>query len=302
MTICIAALFRWNYGTTDAPQHGVAAIAVSDRKITAGDIEYEPQQLKSAFITRRALVLIAGDISLHSGAIAETNKQVRGNIDMSPHNLALIYSQAIQSIKRREAENLYLAPIGLNTDTFLAQQKDLSDGFVDRLTAQLQDYRGGDVEAIIVASDGENAHIITVDPKGLISHMDDVGFAAIGIGAWHAKSRLMQSGYVNSAILAPALAAVFAAKRAAETAPGVGTVTDIYLLFKNDIEPILPDVAAKLVELYKRYSEQVSALGQATVAELGAFLEGAGERRRRDSEKKEEGVEKPGSGNSTPGH
>ena len=123
MTVCVAALFQWNYGTKEDRKLGFAAITASDRKITAGDVEYEPQQLKVAFIADRILILIAGDYSFHSEAILEVHKQVKADKSALVQNVASIYAQAIQAIKRRQAEDLILAPLGLNTDTFLAQQR-----------------------------------------------------------------------------------------------------------------------------------------------------------------------------------
>ena len=76
MTVCIAALFRFNYALLGSPPElGVAAIALSDRMVTAGDVEYEPQQLKIAHITPRTIVMIAGEYSIHSQAIQATHKQ-----------------------------------------------------------------------------------------------------------------------------------------------------------------------------------------------------------------------------------
>jgi hypothetical protein len=86
-------------------------------------------------------------------------------------------------------------------------------------------------------------------------------FRQLGDGAWHAKSRLMQAGYVNTAHFAPALAAIFVAKKAAEVAPGVGTATDIHIVFKNQVEPLRPDLAAKLSELYNIYEDRTSCFG-----------------------------------------
>ena len=82
----------------------------------------------------------------------------------------------------------------------------------------MQNYVGPDVESLVVASDGTNAQIIHVDSRGMTSNMNDLGFAAIGIGSWHARSRSMQSGYVNTAGFSKAITETFAAKRSAEIA------------------------------------------------------------------------------------
>ena len=271
VTVCIAALFRWNYAKPGEPvDHGIAAITASDRMITAADVQYEPQQQKIAFFGK-TLILVAGDVGIHSQAIRETDKEIRGR-QLSPHDIALIYGRAIQSVNRRHAENELLAPLGLNTDTFLAQQKDLSEGFVNMIASQLQNRRPVDVEALVVGSDGENARIYSVDSYGNDVCLDDVGFGAIGIGAWHAKSRLMQVGHVNARIFAPTLASVFAAKKNAEIAPGVGASTDIQVVLKTGISPLWEKALPELDRLYKKYSVEVSKFGEAMVSELQEFI------------------------------
>ena len=68
MTVCIATLFQWNYASKDTPAVGTAALVLTDRMITAGDVQYEPRQTKIAHITPTTLLVIAGDYSLHSTA------------------------------------------------------------------------------------------------------------------------------------------------------------------------------------------------------------------------------------------
>lgn len=245
---------------------------MSDRKITAGDVEYEPNQLKIAFISDRALITVAGDISLHSEAIVRTNEQVRGRSDTTPQNIASIYGHAIQSAKQRQAEAIYLAPIGLNTDTFLAQQREYSDGFIERITQQMQNYVGPDVESLVVAADGNNAQIIHVDPRGMTSNMNDLGFAAIGIGSWHARSKLMQSGYVNTAGFSKAITETFAAKRSAEIAPGVGKFTDAFVVFRNAIEPLRAEIYAKTMEIYDVKVRGRAEIEREAVDELQEYI------------------------------
>ena len=148
MTVCIAASFKWNYAHFGQPEDlGPGILTVSDRMITAFDIEYEPTQTKVAFATRRCVILIAGEYLVHSQAIKSTMAQLK--TESSIENVALIYGREIQKLKQRHAEDIYLSPFGLNTDTFIAQQKDMSSSFIDRLSNQIQDYPGADVEAIV---------------------------------------------------------------------------------------------------------------------------------------------------------
>ena len=249
MTVCIAVLCQWNYGTRDNPAPAPVAIVVSDRMITAGDVQYEPQQTKHANITPKILLVIAGD-SLHSQAIRKTAAHFKGSMTATPEDVATFYGRTIQALKLREAEDLYLAPLGLNSDSFLAQQKDMAPHFISLLTEQMQAYRGEEVDALVIGPREQDVvSIYGVDTKGMVTCHDDVGFAAIGNGAWHVKSRLMQFGYANSNVFSTALVISYAAKKVSELAPGVGTNTDIKIVFRDHVEEIRPDVGNKLHSL-----------------------------------------------------
>lgn len=122
MTVCVAALFNFLY----PDGLGKVAVVMCDRKITTGDVEYEPNQQKIAYVTKRAIITIAGDYSIHSEAIRLTTEQLKDRQDAAPQAVASIYGQAIQSVKRKQAEDIYLAPLGSNIDMFLAQQNEYS--------------------------------------------------------------------------------------------------------------------------------------------------------------------------------
>jgi 20S proteasome alpha/beta subunit len=275
VTVCIATLFNWNYIKPDKTLEATkkVGLAVSDRMITIGDIEYQPSQQKVAHMTSRAVLMIAGDYTIHSQAIRTTQRQLAGVTNASAHSIATSYGQAIQSIKRKQAEDTFLGPLGLNTDTFLAQQKEMSEDSVRYLTDQMQGYEGSEIEALIVGADDDgDAHIYLVDSKGSAHCFDDVGFAAIGIGAWHAKSLLMQAGYTNTTFYAQAVALAFAAKKAAEVAPGVGLHTDLSLVFKTGVEPVHHRVANRVDELHKEYVQKVRQYGVDLIQSLNSEL------------------------------
>lgn len=275
MTVCIAAGFLWNYAKPGGPdEYRRAAIVASDRMITAGDVKYEPNQRKRAEIFEGTLVLVAGDVAYHSAALTATYTQTGDNA--APETIATIYGQAIQNIKRKEAEDLYLAPLGLNTDTFIAQQREMSDSFASTLREQMQNHRSEEVAALVIGGhavrDRRSVRILEINTHGMVSAHDDVGFAAIGSGAWHAKSRLMQSGYVNTLYFPAALGFVFAAAKAAEVAPGVGSHIDMAVVFEDHVENLRPDIAAELPKIYKRYHDSSRKLAMDTVFELRDFI------------------------------
>jgi hypothetical protein len=148
----------------------------------------------------------------------------------------------------------------------------MSDHFINSITSQLQGHKGPELEALVIGTNGSQAEIWGVDELGSTTLYNDVGFAAIGIGAWHAKSRLMQQPYENDFTLAPALAAMLAAKKSAEVAPGVSTTTDWHIVTRNGFIPVWPNVLAKANALYDQYEAARLALAESAVSELQQFL------------------------------
>jgi hypothetical protein len=82
----------------------------------------------------------------------------------------------------------------------------------------------------------------------------------------------MQMGYVNTATYPLAIAAAYVAKKAAEIAPGVGTATDMHVVFKDHIEILRPDIFKKSEELYVSFEKKRSALSAGTVEELRQYI------------------------------
>lgn len=223
MTVCVAAVFNWTYGPGDT---GAAIVTASDRQITAGDIEYEPPQIKVCFLTPRLMILIAGSYAIHSEALRYTQRTLLETPEIDPGVIAEIYASYIRDIKGRFARQTYLAPLGLSHEEFLSKQKDFSADFLLRLTSQLQNYQTEDTEALVVGADDRTTHLFVVDQNCHVTYHNDVGFAAIGVGAWHAKSQIMRAGYSNQFTYAVALGAVYLAKKVAEVAPGVRTAVE----------------------------------------------------------------------------
>ena len=279
MTVCVAALFQWNYAPVgQPPDYAVAALTVSDRMLTAGNIKYEPDKQKLGQISEHVYVMVAGDYDVHSEAIKNAKEHFKSRSNPKPFDVAIYYGIQIQAIQRRHAEAIFLAPLGLNTDSFLAQQKDLSDRFVDTLTTQLQTHHDCDVQAIVVGLEDGRARIYSVDHQGLVRSHDDVGFLAVGSGAWHAQSAMMLAGYANTATLSQALTKVYAAKKAAEIAPGVGESTDIWLFLKTGVfqvdgpSPVWRRVKTSVDAIYTEHEGYRTALHHEAIKKLQEIL------------------------------
>ena len=104
MTVCIAALINWAYPDK---QSGRAVIAVADRMLTSGDVEYEPPQLKIAFLRKRFVALVAGDIATHSEALTFTQRSLAGEPNDDVEAVAELYAKALRGIRRQRAIQIW---------------------------------------------------------------------------------------------------------------------------------------------------------------------------------------------------
>jgi 20S proteasome alpha/beta subunit len=269
LTVCVACLFNWIHGENDTAK---AVVTASDRQLTLGDVEYEPRQIKVCYLTPRVLILVAGDYALHSEALMRTQRRLMSEPEASPGDIAELYASCIRDIKFRYASNIYLAPLGLTPDKFYDRQIDFDTSFLTRITNQLQDYQGPLTEAIIAGSDDSGAHLYLMDQESKVNCHNDVGFAAIGTGAWHARSLLMQAGYSNQVSFPVALSMVYAAKKRGEVAPGVGKETDMVLVRREGWENILPHHKDALEAAHSEFEKQMSELVLLSIKKLGEAI------------------------------
>lgn len=270
LTVCSAALFRWVYSDQTT---GAAAIAISGRMITAGDVQYQPPQSKFGILNDRSCVLVAGDYPPHSEAILKTRRRLAADPSASVEEIAEIYGSCIRDFKKRFAAQTYLAPFGLDEKTFVENASKLPANIANELAEKLLNFDEVDCSAIVVGSDGEHCHLYLVDEDGRVSCQDDVGFISIGIGASHANSQFMSARYTNQWTYVNALAVIYAAKKRAEVAPGVGSDTDMILVTRNNMEVIIPEILNKIEEVYREHTNKEQKLAEESISKLDSELQ-----------------------------
>lgn len=264
MTVCIAALLTWFF---EGGEPGRAIITASDRMLTAGEIEYEPPQVKQAMLGKSVIALVAGNFSIHSEAVLATLKHLRAEPTGDVEEIANIYGSYIARHRRREAVQRYLVPLGLDEDTFLVRQRDMVPTVVRGITDQLQQHSIS-AEAIIAGCEGRDGHLFHVDNEGFVTCHNDIGFIAIGNGAEHASSQFMNYQYTTRWLYPGAVLLTYSAKRRSEVAPGVGAATDMHLVTPAGVEMIRQDVMAKVGEIYEREKKKDGERNSALIAEL----------------------------------
>jgi hypothetical protein len=268
MTVCIAAACKWLYPDNT---WGPAIVLVSDRMMTAGDIEYEPPRIKVCFFRPTVLILVAGELSAHTESLEMLTAAFAG-APASGWEIATAYGRQVAEFRRRRAESIYLSPLGLTVDSFIQYQAQMSSSIAAEISFNLQNHVL-DADAIVAVVENNHAKLYHVDGSGFVSAHEDTGFLAIGIGYPHANSQFMSAGYANYWAFFPTLALSYAAKKRAEVAPGVGKATDIHVLTRDGSFALDAYLLEQLGELHGQYMAKTDAASAAFTQELDAAAE-----------------------------
>ena len=255
MTVCIAAIYNTS-----------SILGISDRMITAGDIEFEPPQTKIFALTSSITLMIAGDYNLQTQIYLKANEEVQKKIAFNPKKwvsvkeVAEIFRDTYLELKREAAERAVLQPFGLTYRTFVEQIKHFTPTLIDSITYDLKNFSFLEsIETIITGIDDNGAHIYTIR-DGEITCDDLIGFSAIGSGSNHAQSHFMLSRYTRFVSEPTAILTIHQAKKKAEVTPGVGEDTDMFIIgglgtfmMIYPIEDI--DIVKALDNFYKKYKK-----------------------------------------------
>ena len=215
--------------------------------MTQGDIQFEVPGLsrdradapffKSVPLNRHIIIMTAGDAGFQSDALQhlwQETARSRGNTtgawsDYPVREVGVKYLEFCNS-RRRLATDSMLAPYGLNADTFVQRQRELSDQFVRWVVEEAESIRRqiGD-STIICGTDETGAHIYFCDGTDLYP-ADSIGFAAIGSGAHHARSEFILGNHSRFDRFEHTILLAYTAKRRSQKAPGVGKQTDMFVI------------------------------------------------------------------------
>ncbi|MFI5394491.1 MAG: hypothetical protein ACHQ9S_03065 [Candidatus Binatia bacterium] len=272
VTICVATL---SVLPLDPDNLGQIVIGASDRMLTADDVEFEPQQTKVFVVSRSITVMTAGQSAMQNEILDNVMADVNRRIQLEPDNwwkvvdVADLYVRYYNQARLRRSEHALLAPLGLTHDTFVQRQREMSPKLAMRLAEELIGFQAPGVEAIISGIDDTGAHIISVD-DGKWTLQDVVGFAAIGAGYWHANSHLMLAGHTRFKLFPEALLATYSAKKKAEVAPGVGEVTDMFLIGpqKGTYSPVGEPLMKQLDDIFNDTHRAIQSVESAGVQRI----------------------------------
>ena len=258
MTICLGALCAGADGT-DAS----AVVVASDRMVTMGGItEFEHEVPKVTQIGDRIVALAAGDALRGAQLINELRRDVHHGAQQL-QNVAATAAALYAALRRQQIESEILSPRGITMQQFY---QGLQQAMLPQLVINIDNLIGTfnyNLEVLIAGADDSGAHLCAItNPGGSYDDFQPIGYAAIGSGALHAVQSLIGMRQAPLRSLHETVFNVYASKRRAEAAPGVGRETDVVIIQANAITRVEQPVLQQLDTLYQEYQRPVEEMGR----------------------------------------
>jgi 20S proteasome alpha/beta subunit len=245
MTVCIAALC----GNGEKAR----AVVAADRMVTAGGfMEFEHPGSKIVELSPHALVMVAGATNDGMRLVNEAAASMGGNsgdIVALAEDLGQRYSDA----RGHRAEQTILKTRGLDFQSYYGMHNGLSQQVVMLVDDALRKFDFG-VELLLAGVDDAGAHVHTNgNPGGGHQTHDSIGWTAIGSGAIHVLPSM--AGFVHSpkAGYGQTLFRVYASKRRAEVAPGVGHETEVAVISRDGTKRLSNTELQELDSIYESF-------------------------------------------------
>ncbi|MGA2349973.1 MAG: hypothetical protein ABSF70_06025 [Terracidiphilus sp.] len=245
MTICIAAICS----------DGQEIVIAADRMFTISsplNVEFEPPISKIESMSQTCIAMGSGN-SLH---VAEILKRARKRYAESPKLSVDVVGRAVMddygTLRNEVVEQQIVAPsLGPDFAAFrskggtLPQYLQPQANIYAQLFMSSQQFNLG-VEIIVAGFDETGSHTYVISHPGQIVSFDKIGYGITGSGATHASIKLALELQHPKSTLADTLLTVYAAKRAAEVAPGVGKETELYVITSKGIWQVPDELITEL--------------------------------------------------------
>jgi 20S proteasome alpha/beta subunit len=224
MTVCIGAIC----------EDGKAAVVAADKMVTFGPpmmLQTEPSVLKKIVsLTPECVILFSGSMPDGEDVIARARPGIAAT-KQPVSNIAEKVRGAYADFKKARVEETILRPLlGADFAQFQALVgQSSSSQILQQLVGMIMQHNL-QLEALIAGTDDSGAHIFVIGHPGILQPVDTTGFAAIGSGGLHAMIALSLGPHSKTASLVETIHSVYEAKKAAEVAPGVGTMTDMAII------------------------------------------------------------------------
>ena len=233
-------------------------------------------------------VMTAGDAALSAEVVGAMLIEVGLRIKANPstwfrvQEAADIYVAKYNEVRNKRSESTILSPLFLNRNSFVSDQRLLTDNLASDLSKELLNFSMPGIAAIVAGLDAEGTHIYLIqegDVAGALEAncVDGVGFAAIGMGRRHASSQFMFARHSWNSPLADTLLLTYHAKKKSEVAPGVGRGTDMVMVNGlGGFTSVGEHVFSKLDQEHKRIIQKENAAFAKARGEIARYVEELG--------------------------
>ncbi len=216
MTICIGAL----------ADNGNSCVLLTDKMITstlAFSQEYETDNPSKIICIEKesAYAMFAGDVSFGTTVINNTIKHIEENQLFGDAIPTQVLNQYL-SLRHIKAVELILRPRGLDFDTYMSNQKNMSPHIVQAVDNYFMNFKVATDIVVVHKTNDSIYHInIITDPGRCINH-DAIGYIAVGSGSPIANYSLIEAKYNKSIKKDKVKKIVVKAKKRSESSVGVG--------------------------------------------------------------------------------
>ncbi len=251
MTVCIAAICC----------HGRSVVVASDTMVTNTgiSIEFEHRGSKIIELSPTCAAMTAGDALAHTELFGMVRQELSELRSPSVFQIVDQIKKCYKAVRHQEICERVLGPRGFGKlEDFYRLQNHLIQEIVFTIQAQIDRYDYG-LQILVAGATPCGAHIYGVSDPGTSQCYDAINFHAIGSGTPHALNSLIARDCYLTKSLNETLIAVYEAKRLAEKAPGVGSVTDMSIVTGKCILRIDRKAIESLEPVYQKWVRQDAA-------------------------------------------
>jgi 20S proteasome alpha/beta subunit len=238
-----------------------------------GLIEFEHEVPKVMQITDKVVALIAGDALRGSRLVREVMTQIPAG-SPTVQGVADAATQRYTELRRLQIESDIFAPRGITMqDFYQGLQQRMLPQLVGGMDNHVSEFDYG-VELLIAGVDDSGGRLFSLrNPGGSINDFQQIGYTGIGSGALHAVQSMIGFGHMSGRSLHESVFTVYASKRRAEVAPGVGKDTDLAIIVDAGIARLDKNMLDHLETLYQDYQRPLSQELKDEMSKLNFFEE-----------------------------
>jgi hypothetical protein len=251
MTVCVAAMCC----------DGQAVVVASDTMVTNPGIpiEFEHRGSKISELSKTCVAMTAGDALAYTELFGSVRCQLERVTQSSVFEIVARIKECYKQVRHQEIQDRVLGPRGIeDIEHFYHMQNHLNPDVAFGIQSQIDKYDYG-LDILVAGATSTAAHIYGIQDPGTSQCYDAIHFHAIGSGTPHALNALIARDCHQGFTIENAILAVYEAKRLAEKAPGVGSVTDMCIVSGAGINTIPREQINEIEPIFQKWIRHDSA-------------------------------------------